>query len=64
MSEPLSVFEQAAILGVKISDDGDLVALIEAIHRRESELMELRHLVERRLTGSPPARPPIITEKR
>jgi hypothetical protein len=49
------LFERAEALGVVVSGFGlgadDLERLLEAVHARESELMLLRHAIERRIAS-------------
>lgn len=52
--QEISVFDRAEELGVFVKNRTDLVALIEEIHRRESQLMGLRHRAEQELIRSPP----------
>lgn len=45
-----SLFEQADALGVSVVED-DYEELLDAIHERETELMLLRHDVQRKMAG-------------
>jgi hypothetical protein len=49
--EEVTLFERAEALGVFILGNDDLEALLEAIHARESDLMLLRHAIERRIAS-------------
>jgi hypothetical protein len=44
------LFDRALDLGLLV-DSSDLERLLEAVHVHESELMLLRHAIERQITG-------------
>ena len=46
--QEFDLFERADALGVSVVGD-DYEKLLDAIHEREMELMDLRHAVQRRL---------------